>query len=334
MVSILIDLLQLCPATIQTIRTFDVPSSSRYRTQNKPTHITPLQQVIDSKEQFATLVSFLGSLVALFGLLQSQAALVVAGSCCAAVAIGALTYSRQSRKRLQSAAISIEGMNIDSLNVANLRRRLNRSLVVQSAYHLAQIEGSDLTVAWHYSGFCKSKQESSMEFSIDSEKNISFDELDCFAFDLQEDPARLHRIRPLLIGGAGISKKVAVPFLKPLSAQDPFSVLLHCNLPGTLAQGEQFYYTSTLSFAQRKVKHFAVHLVFIKHAPEWVRVYECDDSGRAKLINHLHPFKNDGDRCEYVDSVEDIAGQAVRIYVFRIKDFLLPHQGLPQLPRS
>lgn len=271
----------------------------------------------NSKEELATWVSFLGSLVALLGLLQSQAALTVVGASFAGISLAAIASSRKSRRLLQSAGINIEGLNIDSLNIANLRRRLNRSLIVQHAYHLARIDGPDLTIAWHYAGFCGSKRETSIEFSIDSEKNVPFDELDCFAFDLQHDPGRVHRIRPLLIGGGGISKKVAVPFLKPLDAQDPFNILLHCNLPGCLAPGVQ-YYTSTLSFDQRHIKHFAVHLVFARHAPEWVRVYECDEEGRPQLVNHLHPFKSDGETCEFVDALENVSGQAIRIYVYRI----------------
>jgi hypothetical protein len=211
---------------------------------------------------------------------------------------------------------------------------LNRSLVVQHAYHLARIDGPDLTIAWHYAGFCRAARETTIEFSIDSEKNVPFDALDCFGFDLQQDPHRLHKIRPLLIGGSGISKKVAIPFLKPLNAQDPFSLLLHCNLPGCLAAGVQ-YYTSTLSFDQRCVNHFGVHLVFRQQPPEWVRAYECGQNGRPQLVNHLHPFKNDGETCEFVDSLENVPGQTVRVYVYRIG---APQQSLstrtvPRLPK-
>jgi hypothetical protein len=38
-------------------------------------------------------------------------------------------YARKKQLRLNSAAIKIEGRSIDSLNIANLRRRINRSLV-------------------------------------------------------------------------------------------------------------------------------------------------------------------------------------------------------------
>lgn len=154
-----------------------------------------------------------------------------------------------------------------------------------------------------------------MEFSIDSENNVPFGQLDCFAFDLQQDPNRLHKIRPMLIGPDGLSKKIAVPLLKPLRFHEPFSVLLNCNLPESVGVGVQ-YYTSSLSFEQRYVERLAVHLVFLKHLPSWMRVYECDRRGRPTLISELRPVKEDGETREYLDLVEQAPGQSVRIYVY------------------
>jgi hypothetical protein len=45
----------------------------------------------------------------------------------------------------------------------------------------------------------------------------------------------------------GLSKKLAVPFLKPLALNLSFSVMFNCKLPGCLSAGVH-YYTSPLSF--------------------------------------------------------------------------------------
>lgn len=279
----------------------------------------------DSKDEIASWASIIGSAVALLGLIQSQAPLTIVGVCLAGISVGALIYAKRNHRRLELANLNIEGFNLDSLNIANLRRRVNRSLFVQRAYHLARIEGPDLSIAWQYDGFCRAKSEASIEFSIDSESRIPFAELDCYAFDLQQDPEQLHRIRPMLIGPDGHSKKIAVPFLKPLSSHEPYSILLRCNLPGCLGTGVQ-YYTSSLSFDQRAVEQLAVHLVFVRTSPEWVRVYECNRQGRPRLVNQLRPFKADGETCEYLDLVEGTPGQSVRIYVYRLRP------SLPKLP--
>ena len=140
----------------------------------------------------------------------------------------------------------IEGQGIDSLNIANLKRRVNRTFVVQEAQHTARIEGKNLEITWKYSGYCKAARASTMEFSIDSEARTSFADLDCSAYDLGHDPEMLRKIRPLLVGNDGISKKISVPLLKPVKAKESFGVLLNCTLPRCLPAGSG-YYTSTLS---------------------------------------------------------------------------------------
>jgi hypothetical protein len=114
-----------------------------------------------------------------------------------------------------------------------------------------------------------------MDFSIDSDNNVPFEQLNCFAYDLQEDPGRLHKIQPILIGGDGLSKKISIPFLRPVVAQAPLNLLLRCTLPDCMSRGIQ-YYTSTLSFEQRRVSQLTVQLVLVRRSPDWVRVYESD----------------------------------------------------------
>lgn len=270
-----------------------------------------------TSNELASWVRILGTATTLLGLIQSVSWLTAVGVCFIGISIFVLTQARKGRRLLKSAAINLEGRNLDALNLANLRRRLNRSLVVQRAYHLARIEGQDLSVSWQYDGYCGAEKETSIEFSIDSESNIPFSELECHAFDLQQDPQCLHKIRPVLIGGDGLSKKIAIPFLKPLALQQPFSVILNCKLPGCLSAGVQ-YYTSTLSFEQPSIHRLAVHLVFIRSQPDWVRVYECDANSQPSLIADLRPLREDDETCEYIDIAENVPGQSGRIYAFYV----------------
>lgn len=43
-----------------------------------------------------------------------------------------------------------------------------RGPAVQEAEHIARIEGDDMTVEWIYSGYCRARSESAMEFSVES----------------------------------------------------------------------------------------------------------------------------------------------------------------------
>ena len=80
-------------------------------------------------------------------------------------------------------------------------------------------------------------------------------------------------IRPLLAGPEGISKKISVPLLEPVKAHESFGVLLKCTLPRCVTAGAGNY-TSTLSFAQGRVRHCTVRLMFVGPAPRWMRVYD------------------------------------------------------------
>ena len=48
-------------------------------------------------------------------------------------------------------------------------------------------EGEDLKIEWIYSGYCRAKRASVMEFSIEAERTVPFDRLDCVAYDLGHD---------------------------------------------------------------------------------------------------------------------------------------------------
>ncbi len=214
------------------------------------------------------------------------------------------------------ASLRVEDRSIDSLNMANLRRRVNRNLVIQEACNTATIRGEDLTIRWFCTGYCRADHESAIEFSIDSDNVIPFAELECFAYDLRNDPGRKHRIRPVLIGPDGMSKKIAIPFLAPLSAQQPFKIELTCELPRCMKAGLD-YCTASVSFAQDQVHRYSVQLAFENGRPEWVRLYECDPAGTSRLLRDLAPESADGELAVYNDVVEDLPAQSARVYFFR-----------------
>jgi len=269
----------------------------------------------------ASLTAILGPIAAILGLIQSRGWLTGLGTIVFGISIVAVVYARSQRQRIDAASVEIEGISIDSVNAANLRRRVNRSLTIQTADHIVTIDGADLDMIWRYAGYCRASRETSMEFSVDSGSSIPFEDLDCYAYDLKRDPEKKHKIQPLLIGPDSISKKIAVPFLEPLLAQQPFDIMLHCRMPATYKPGI-CYYTSTLSFDQDKVGRCTVHLTFLQQKPDWVRVYGCDLSGKPRLLKNLRPEREDQVVSEYRDVVENLKAQSTRIYLFRRADNL------------
>ncbi len=268
-----------------------------------------------SLESLAALATILGTALSFLALIQPRAWLVLMSLPLLCLAAIGGYYARRERLALKAATVTIEGHSIDSLNIANLRRRVNRTLIIQEVDHTARIEGENLRIEWTYAGYCRAKRESAMEFSIESERTTSYEQMDCIAYDLVRDPSMSHAIRPLLVGTKGVSKKLSVPFVEPLRANQPFRVMLKCTLPGCITSGFG-YYTSTLSFAQDRVRRCGVRLVFVGSAPDWIRVYECAPARPALLIKALTPLRCADGTYEYLDVVEDAEGQSARIYAF------------------
>ena len=166
------------------------------------------------------------------------------------------------------------------------------------------------------SGYCRAERETLIEFSVDSSKSMPFTELDCYAFDFRRDPDQQHKIKPMLIGPDGISKKIGVPFLDPIRRNGPFDIALHCRLPGVFPP-QLGYYTSSLSLDQKRVGRSVVSLTFVHQKPSWVRVYTCNSDGQPRLLKSLYPVREDHNGVEYRDIAENVEAQSVRIYLFR-----------------
>ena len=268
------------------------------------------------KESLAYWTTILGTIVAFFGLVQSFTWLAGVGALLVTVSVGTVVYARQQHRLLRAAAHRIEGRSIDSLNAAALRRGFNRTLVLQTATNIATIRGQDLRVQWDCSGYCRAQRASAMEFSIDTDNNIPFDEFQCEAYDLAHDPDGRHQIRPVLLGPDGTSKKIVVPFLKPIRAKEAFEIRLDYELPGCMKPGLD-YYTASLSFVQDRVPHYEAKIVFERDKPQWVRVYESAPDGSSRLLRDLPPESEDDQHAVYRDIADDVSAQSARIYLFR-----------------
>ena len=267
------------------------------------------------KDSLAFWSSILGAVLGILGVRLDSGWIALLGFLLITMSSAVFLYAWSERRRLKLADITIEGRRIDSLNVANVARRLNRTLVVQEVDQVATIRGEDLIVAWRYSGYCRAPHESVVELSIDMDTHIPFERLDCYAYDLHHDPQRNHEIRPVLLGSDGLSKKIGIPLLQPLAPSEPFSVLVRCRMPGSMKSGLD-YYTSTVSVSQARVTSFATRILFIGKHPEWLRVYQCDSSGAVTLLKDIRPTHVDTRTAEYIDLATDVPANAARIYLF------------------
>ena len=90
--------------------------------------------------------TILGTLTGLFGVLQSLTWIALAGAFVTVASIGVLFYAHRQRQLVESVDLTINGRSLDSLGMANLRRRLNRTLAIQELRNEAVIDGEDLAL--------------------------------------------------------------------------------------------------------------------------------------------------------------------------------------------
>lgn len=177
-----------------------------------------------------------------------------------------------------------------------------------------QIQENDLVLNFEYSGYGK-KEECGLEFSLDSDVNHPFERLVCYGFDLLNDPRKTHKIRPFLLESGGLTKKIKLPFINPLSPGDRFHVRLYCKLPGCIKFGKD-YVVSTLSFKDEAgIKNFSTRLEFVKNHPKWVRLYNAT-SGEPRLIKDLRPKRLVADSVYYEDNYKCIEAEKYFVYFF------------------
>jgi hypothetical protein len=100
------------------------------------------------KDTVAFWASVLGTFLGLLGAIQSLTWLAALGGIMAVASICAIAYAARQRERLESAVLKVAGRSIDSLNMAGLRRRVNRSLMIQEAENTATIDGENLMITW------------------------------------------------------------------------------------------------------------------------------------------------------------------------------------------
>src|SRR5580698_10346704 len=98
------------------------------------------------KDSVAFWATVVGTLTGVFGLFESAAWIAAIGALIASCSVGTLIYAARQRAVVKSAALKVGNRSIDSLNLASLHRRLNRSLVIQQADNLAVIDDEDLSV--------------------------------------------------------------------------------------------------------------------------------------------------------------------------------------------
>lgn len=220
------------------------------------------------------------------------------------------------RKRKRNKPIAIGELPIESLFLAEINRSQMDSVCIREAIHTVRIVEKDLSVTFNYSGTCTEKKgESNFIFSIGGDSPCAFKDLNCFGYDLVEDPNKKLPIIPILASRDGLCKKVKLPLKRHLNQYDPFSVELNYTWPSCMKY-EDDYYASTLSFKNETIEKYTVMLIFSEIKPDWVRVYTENGELIKDLSGEVTKLKNGDVEYVYIDDVTNPSANSKLIYQF------------------
>lgn len=275
---------------------------------NKPDFIKKV------KENFLYVITVIEAILSIFaivkGLLHFAIVLIIVFSLTIILTIADVI------KRKKNKPVAIEQLPIESLFLAEINRTQMDSVCIREAVHTVRIVEKDVSVTFDYSGICTEKKgESNFIFSIGGDSLYAFKDLNCFGFDLIEDPNKKSPIIPILASKDGLCKKVKLPLKRHLNQYDIFSVELNYTWPSCMKY-EDDYYASTLSFKNETIEKYTVKLIFSEIRPDWVRVY----TENGELIKDLggKVVKLNADKVEYVyiDKVTNPSANSKLIYQF------------------
>lgn len=265
-------------------------------------------------------ISIIGLLLSIYGVINKHITLTSFGLFFFVISVALALKLFELNKIIKKSNISIADMKIDALNLANLSKVRNKTLKVQEASHWFKIIGTNLSMTFKYSGYCKSTSgESGFVFNVDSDVNISFAKLTCFGYDLENDPKRSHMIKPFLIGSDGLSKRVKLPFAKMIRKGEQFRIIFYCELPGCIKPGKDYVISSLFFEDDSTIQRFSNHLEFVSDFPKWVRLYDATQDNPT-LLKDLKPQYHQGMTVYYKDSYNNIGPDKAFIYLFERKE--------------
>lgn len=229
--------------------------------------------------------------------------------------IGLTIWGLNKNRKNKNRITYIDDAPVELLLLEEENRTQMSSVCLHEAMHKVEIKDKDMSVLWTYKGVCVAKEgESYFHFNIGGESPCSFEELNCYGFDLNRDPNRTEPIIPILKSADGLCKKVVLPFKKRLKQFDTFSIEFSYTWPNCMKYGKDFY-ISSLSFQNKNIKKYVVILEFVDIKPDWVRVYL--ENGRLLKTLSLTEYKNGS--FVYKDIVENPSACSNLIYQFHRK---------------
>ena len=264
-----------------------------------------------SPQEWTAWFGLVGAIATVVALFNNRFAVALASFASVAVIASAAMVTR-ARRRTRAAGLSVEGMALDSLRLAELGRTVSRDVIVSRAIHRARIAGADLEQWIELTGTAR-KRVGELAFSIDSDSRDSGEQWRCRGYDLAVDPHAEHPIQPI-VGADGLSRKLVVPLAEEVRANGSVHVGIESSSIGCMRDGKDYFFSS-LAFDQIPPVDWTIELTFACSTPSYVRQYGVSEGGQPYLRSSVVGATRAGDTC-YMVRDRSSPARDTRIFVF------------------
>jgi len=191
-----------------------------------------------------------------------------------------------AKNRLKKSTIVIEGLTINGLNQSNRYKADSKGTELIEAVYRWHIEGSDSNAyVEHKTKFREDLTEFPFRASADVHNN--FADMNCYGYDLNEDPKRLRKIPAKLVSADdGSFKKINVPLIKPVTKGNIAHVALQRKTKGCMSASKD-YLTIMHKIKGGSVK-LKVELTFTGIKPRIINAYEVQNNGKYKFLSQMN----------------------------------------------
>lgn len=218
--------------------------------------------------------------------------------------------------RQRHSNLSIKYKKIDFISLVKPIIKSDHTLAPEYIEHKCVIKGEEACFVYTYEGICCANSgEDSIIFNIGAEEFIPFEDLECYAYDLYNDPKRKNSIRPELVGDDGLSKKVKVKFLKRLQRYNRFKIEFTFIYPHCIKYGKD--YVLFFSSYKQNIQYLKNILYFIDDPPMFVELHK-EKNNTLLYQKTILKDKNESSNIKhtYIDIHESCSGTQTFLYFF------------------
>ena len=174
-------------------------------------------------------------------------------------------------------------------------------------HYIYEFVGRDFTSIRTYKGRSTSRRKKVLGFPlvVAGDSNASFNELNCFAYDLLGDSEKNRIIKPKLIDSEGVYMFARYNFSHPLEYNQKFNIETHYTWPNCVRADRDYILVSPI-FSKRDFNSFKVELRFFQNQiPLRVEKYLIVRHRNPEFIREIPMYSKQPNSNSYITYIDE-----------------------------